>query len=128
MACIGAWHPARVSWTVARAGQHGFHHRTEINKKVYKIGKKDEASGEFAHGASTEYDVTKKDITPMGGFPHYGVVKEDYLIIKVSFLCFSGSCMQCMMPWRVLKFMCFSGVCMQCMMTWCVVKLMCSSL
>ena len=34
VACIGAWHPARVSWTVARAGQHGYHHRTEINKKV----------------------------------------------------------------------------------------------
>ena len=38
VACIGAWHPARVSWTVARAGQHGYHHRTEMNKKVYKIG------------------------------------------------------------------------------------------
>lgn len=34
VACIGAWHPARVSWSVARSGQHGFHHRTEINKKV----------------------------------------------------------------------------------------------
>ena len=34
VACIGAWHPSRVAWTVARAGQHGFHHRTEINKKV----------------------------------------------------------------------------------------------
>ena len=34
VACIGAWHPARVAWSVARSGQHGFHHRTEINKKV----------------------------------------------------------------------------------------------
>lgn len=25
---------------------------------------------------------TEKDITPMGGFPHYGVVKDDYLLIK----------------------------------------------
>lgn len=25
---------------------------------------------------------TEKDITPMGGFPHYGVVNEDYLLIK----------------------------------------------
>jgi large subunit ribosomal protein L3e len=65
---------------VARAGQMGFFHRTEINKKIYKIGKKGEAS----HGASTEFDVTKKDITPMGGFVQYGVVKEDYLVIKVS--------------------------------------------
>ncbi len=26
--CIGAWHPARVAWSVARAGQLGYHHRT----------------------------------------------------------------------------------------------------
>lgn len=25
---------------------------------------------------------TEKDITPMGGFPHYGVVKDDFLLIK----------------------------------------------
>jgi large subunit ribosomal protein L3e len=37
--CIGAWHPARVAWTVARAGQLGYHHRTELNKKIYRIGK-----------------------------------------------------------------------------------------
>jgi len=78
VACIGAWHPARVKWTVARAGQKGFFHRTEINKKVYKIGK----AGDPSHGAATDFDVTKKDITPMGGFPHYGVVKEDYLMIR----------------------------------------------
>ena len=50
-----------------------------MNKKVYKIGKK----GEDSHLATTEFDVTKKDITPMGGFPHYGVVDEDYVMIKV---------------------------------------------
>lgn len=33
--------------------------------------------------ATTDFDVTKKEITPMGGFPHYGIVKEDYLMIKV---------------------------------------------
>ena len=82
VACIGAWHPARVSWTVARSGQHGYHHRTEQNKKVYKIGKK----GEDSHLATTEVDVTKKDITPMGGFPHYGIVNEDFIMIKVCFL------------------------------------------
>jgi len=78
VACIGAWHPSRVSWAVARAGQRGFFHRTEINKKVYKVGKK----GDDSHLASTEFDVTKKDITPLGGFPHYGVVAEDYLMVK----------------------------------------------
>lgn len=34
VACIGAWHPARVAFSVARAGQKGYHHRTEVNKKV----------------------------------------------------------------------------------------------
>lgn len=37
VACVGAWHPAQLQWSVARAGQHGFHHRTEVNKKVYKV-------------------------------------------------------------------------------------------
>ncbi|ONK71013.1 uncharacterized protein A4U43_C04F3820 [Asparagus officinalis] len=78
VACIGAWHPARVSFTVARAGQNGYHHRTEMNKKVYKLGK----AGDESHTAVTEFDRTDKDITPMGGFPHYGVVKDDYILIK----------------------------------------------
>jgi len=78
VACIGSWHPARVSFTVARAGQHGYHHRTELNKKVYKIGK----AGEASHGATTFHDATEKGITPMGGFPHYGIIKSDYLMIK----------------------------------------------
>ncbi|MFQ6622983.1 hypothetical protein Gotur_002001 [Gossypium turneri] len=86
VACIGAWHPARVSFTVARAGQNGYHHRTEMNKKVYKLGK----AGHESHAAMTDYDRTEKEITPMGGFPHYGVVKEDYLValeeIKLKFI------------------------------------------
>jgi len=77
VACIGAWHPARVSWAVARAGQHGYHHRTEINKKVYRIG-----SGADAKNASTESDLTAKRITPLGGFPRYGIVNEDFIMVK----------------------------------------------
>jgi large subunit ribosomal protein L3e len=77
VACIGSWHPARVSTTVARAGQNGYHHRTEMNKKVYRLGKKgDEAS------CQTDADLTKKSITPMGGFVHYGEVREDWIMIK----------------------------------------------
>ena len=34
VACIDAWHPARVSFTVARAGQNGYPHCTEMNKKI----------------------------------------------------------------------------------------------
>jgi hypothetical protein len=37
VACVGAWHPSRIQYTVARAGQKGYHHRTEINKKIYDL-------------------------------------------------------------------------------------------
>lgn len=77
VACIGAWHPSRVAWTVPRAGQQGFHHRTEPNKRIYRL-----RAGTDAAGASTESDITQKSITPLGGFPHYGVVKNDWLMIK----------------------------------------------
>jgi large subunit ribosomal protein L3e len=78
--CIGAWHPARVAWSVPRAGQLGYHHRTETNKKIYRIGK-GESSG-IKNNATTAADITEKNITPMGGFPHYGTVKNDFIIIK----------------------------------------------
>jgi large subunit ribosomal protein L3e len=77
VACIGSWHPARVSYTVPRAGQRGYHHRTEINKKVYRIGKAGDPKS-----ASTENDLTEKGINPMGGFPHYGLVNEDWVMVK----------------------------------------------
>jgi large subunit ribosomal protein L3e len=83
VACIGAWHPSRVKFNVARAGQEGYHHRTEINKRVLRIGKKDDPMS-----ASTDADLTEKGITPVGGFPHYGIVNEDFLIIKG---CVAGS-------------------------------------
>jgi len=84
VACIGAWHPARVSWAVPRAGQKGYHHRTEINKKVYRIGKgvRTEGGKEVHNNATTEFDLTQKSITPLGGFVHYGEVKEDYVMLK----------------------------------------------
>ena len=60
VACIGAWHPSRVQFSVARAGQKGYHHRTEINKKIYRIGE-----GKDLNNASTEFDPDAKRITPM---------------------------------------------------------------
>jgi large subunit ribosomal protein L3e len=84
VACIGAWHPARVRFTVARAGQNGYHHRTEINKKIYRIGAAavKEGDKEKTPNASTPHDLTQKTITPLGGFPHYGVVDEDFVMLK----------------------------------------------
>jgi len=90
VACIGAWHPARVQTTVPRAGQHGYHHRTELNKKIFKIGEAAlQADGTVKDtNATTEYDLTEKAITPLGGFPHYGNVLHEYLMIKG---CVAGS-------------------------------------
>merc|ERR1711975_64328 len=84
VACIGSWHPSRVKFTVARAGQNGYHHRTELNKKVYRIAKGVRAAdGKIvANNATTEFDLTVKGITPLGGFPHYGEVMEDYIMLK----------------------------------------------
>lgn len=64
--CIGPWHPARVSWRVPRAGQMGYHGRTEYNKRVLKISD------------------NGREITPVSGFKHYGVVRGSYLLIKGS--------------------------------------------
>lgn len=82
VACIGAWHPARVKTTVARAGQMGYHHRIDINKRILRIGAKGDEKG-----ASTDADLTVKTITPVGGFPHYGEINEDWLLVKG---CFGG--------------------------------------
>ncbi|EAN33796.1 60S ribosomal protein L3 [Theileria parva strain Muguga] len=77
VACIGSWHPARVQFQVPRHGQKGYHKRTERNKKIYRLG-----LGSSARNGSTDSDLTEKTITPMGGFPHYGVVREDFLMLK----------------------------------------------
>ncbi|XP_047569648.1 60S ribosomal protein L3-like isoform X3 [Lutra lutra] len=84
VACIGAWHPARVGCSIARAGQKGYHHRTELNKKIYRIGRglHKEDGKVVRNNASTSYDVTDKSITPLGGFPHYGEVNNDFVMLK----------------------------------------------
>lgn len=76
VACIGAWHPANVMFTVARSGQDGYHHRTELNKKIYRIG-----NGAEETSGATDFDTTKKTINPMGGWPHYGIVNQDFIMI-----------------------------------------------
>lgn len=51
-----------------------------MNQKIYRVG-----SGEVrgtANNASTEADPDNKNITPVGGFPHYGIVKEDFLLLR----------------------------------------------
>jgi len=84
VACIGAWHPSRVAFSVARSGQKGYHHRTEINKKVYRVGAGYHTvdGKEVRNNAATAVDITDKSINPVGGFVHYGLVKNDFIMIK----------------------------------------------
>jgi large subunit ribosomal protein L3 len=65
---IGPWSPSRTMWTVAMAGQMGYHKRTEYNKKILKIGDASEAN----------------TINPDGGFIKYGLVKNGYVMLKGS--------------------------------------------
>ncbi len=62
---IGPWHPAAVMYTVARAGQRGFHQRTETGKRILSISNPKEVP-----------------LTPPGGFMHFGEVKTDYALLR----------------------------------------------
>jgi len=66
IATLGSWKPKRVDFRVAQAGKMGFNQRTEYNKLLLKIGKE------------------SKEINPKGGFKKYGIIKEDYILIKGS--------------------------------------------
>jgi len=63
---IGPWHPATVMWTVPRAGQMGYHTRTEYNKRIL-----------FMEG-------NPETINPKRGFLNYGVVKSDFIVLSGS--------------------------------------------
>lgn len=62
---IGPQSPA-LMFTQPRPGQMGFHQRTEYNKRILKIGS------------------NPAEINPRGGWPHYGLVKTDYVILAGS--------------------------------------------
>ena len=66
VAAIGPWKPPRVLYTVPRAGQMGYHQRTEYNKRILKIG---------ADGS---------EVTPKGGFLRYGLVRGTYVLLDGS--------------------------------------------
>lgn len=63
---LGAWHPNRVPYTTPRAGQMGYHQRTEYNKYILKIG---------------NVNNEGENINPEGGFLRYGLVKGDYVLL-----------------------------------------------
>jgi len=64
---LAPWHPARVTFRAPQAGQTGYHSRVCYNSMILKSGK-----------------IAEKDVNRAGGFKQYGVVKNDYLILKGS--------------------------------------------
>ncbi len=64
--CIGQWNPSLVMYSVPRAGQMGFHQRTEYNKQILKI------------------DTDGDKITPKGDFIRYGKINTHYALLKGS--------------------------------------------
>lgn len=69
---LGAWRgQGHMMYRVAHAGQMGFHLRTEYNKWLVKVSPKPD------------------DINQKGGFMHYGIIKNPYVLIKGSL---PGSC------------------------------------
>jgi large subunit ribosomal protein L3 len=62
---LGNWSAVTMMWTVAQAGQTGYHTRTEYNKLIMKICKPEE-------------------VTPKAGFQGYGIPKNTCLMIKGS--------------------------------------------
>lgn len=66
VATLGPWTPHYVMYTVPRAGQMGYAQRTEFNKRILKIGD---------DGAN---------VSPEGGFQHYGTIKKTYVILSGS--------------------------------------------
>ncbi len=66
IATLGPWNPHHLMYSVARAGQMGYHQRIEFNKRILKIGK------------------NGKEVTVKGGFIRYGEVKGPYILIEGS--------------------------------------------
>jgi large subunit ribosomal protein L3 len=63
---LGPKSPKYVRAQIPQAGQMGYHQRTEFNKRVLKVGEKPE------------------EINPKGGFLHYGLVRNNYVILHGS--------------------------------------------
>jgi large subunit ribosomal protein L3 len=66
IATLGPWSPHHIMYSVPRAGQMGYHQRTEYNKRILKMG------------------TDGKDVTPKGGFIRYGLVHGSYVLLEGS--------------------------------------------
>jgi len=83
VACIGARQLSRIQFTVPRAGLKDYNHITEINKKICRMGAgyamKD---GKLRITPPLNMTSLTSLFTPMGGFPHYGEVKQEFIPLR----------------------------------------------
>jgi large subunit ribosomal protein L3 len=73
---LGPISPAVVMYSVPRQGQRGFHQRTEYNKRILLVSS--DVSSQTASLSS------KLSINPPGGFKHFGLVTNDYIVVRGS--------------------------------------------
>jgi len=64
---IAPWHPARSTFRSPQAGQTGYHSRICYNNMILESGK-----------------LADRDVNKKGGYKQYGVLKNDYLILRGS--------------------------------------------
>lgn len=62
----GPWHPSWIMSSVPNSGQLGYHKRTECSRRILRIGK------------------DGSEVTPKGGFLHYGQVQNGYVLVHGS--------------------------------------------
>lgn len=65
---LGPFTPGKVLFTVPQAGQTGFNYRTEYNKRILKIGSKNDTGA----------------MTPKSGFKNYGIMNNDFVVLDGS--------------------------------------------
>lgn len=77
---LGPRHPNAIYRTVPMPGQYGYFRRVDYNKLVLAIGYDGEM---FVEGEPGQPSAIKS-ITPAGGFKHYGIVRDGYILVKGS--------------------------------------------
>lgn len=68
IATLGPWTPKRIRFSVPQPGKMGYHLRTEYNRHLIALA------------------TNEKWVTPAGGIPHYGLLKNPYVLLRGSLI------------------------------------------
>jgi len=83
---IAPWHPARTTFRSPQAGQTGYHSRVCYNNLILESGKLTDRDATQAIGGRWQVagGNQRRDVNKAGGYKQYGVLKNDYLILRGS--------------------------------------------